>query len=160
MPWSSNPLAASNDREIGHVDAVVAEDLFRDAFAFAQSQAGGAAPGERQALQREERGDILIERAIIPELVGKIKNHIRLECLQLLAEQIEVIVDREVLRGMAKLFERGQHSAFGFAVFGLQGGAQVLIDGGLFHRIEQRQNFEQLSLHCSYLVRLNAPVNK
>ena len=107
MSWSRDSLAASNDREIGDVDAVVAEDLFRDAFAFAQSQAGGAAPGESQALQREERGDILIERAIIPELVCQIKNHIRLECLQLLPEQIQVIIDREVLRGMAKLFERG-----------------------------------------------------
>ena len=38
--------------------------------------------------------------------------------------------------------------------------AEVVIDRGGFHRIEQRQHFERFILHDRYFVRLNLPVNR
>jgi hypothetical protein len=158
-------FAARDDSKFRHVDAMVAENLFRDGLVFAERETGGAAAGERDAVHFKERNDVLIERAVVFELVGEVEHDVRLETIELLAQQIEVVEDREVFDRVAEFGERGEDVGLGFPIVGLQFGAEVLINGRRRDGVEQGEDFEFLSsqmygdgLH--YFVRLNLPVNK
>ena len=76
---------------------MVAEDFLRDALVLAKDETGRAAARERHAVHFEKRNDVLVERAVVLELVGQIENDVGLEALQLLAQQIEVVEDGEML---------------------------------------------------------------
>ena len=137
-------LAARDDDEIRNVNAMIAENLFRDAFVFAKSQTGRAATGEGHALHFEEGNDVLIERAVVLELVGQIENHVRREAFQFLPQQIEIIEDGEMLRGVAERAECGQDVGLGLPILRLHLRAQVLVDRGRRDGVEQGEDFEFL----------------
>jgi len=84
----------------------------------------------------------LIEGAVVLELVGEVENDIGLEALELLAQQIEIIEDGEVLRGVAELVERGEDVCLGLPVVGLQLGAQVLVERRGRDGVEEGEDFE------------------
>jgi hypothetical protein len=138
---STDSFAAPDHGKLGHVNPVIAEDFFGDAFVFAEGEAGGAASGERHALHFEERHDVLIEGAVVLKLVGQVENHVRLEALEFLAQEIQVIKNGQVLHGVTQLLEGGQDMGFRFPVIRLQLGGQILIDRGGGDRIEQGQHF-------------------
>ena len=58
-----NAFATRNDDEMRHMDAVIMQDFFRNAFVLAKGQTGRAAAGKRQTLHLEKRNDVLIEGA-------------------------------------------------------------------------------------------------
>ena len=91
-------LAARDDDEVRHVDAMIAEDFFRDAFVFAKDETGRAATGKGHALHFEKRNDVLVEPAVVLELVGEIENDVGREAFQFLPQQIEIVEDGEMLR--------------------------------------------------------------
>jgi len=107
----------------------------------------------------QERHDVLIERAVVIELVGKIENDIGLETLEFLIQQIEVVENGQVLGLMPQFAQRGQHIGFGLPVLSLQLGAQILIERRGRDGIEQGEYFE-FAFHSGYFVRLNLPVNR
>src|SRR5439155_25291209 len=49
-----NALAARNDHEVRHMDAVIVENLFRAPLVLAKGKTGRAAPGKRQVLHFEK----------------------------------------------------------------------------------------------------------
>jgi hypothetical protein len=90
----------------------------------------------------EKRGDVLIERAVVPELIGEIKNDVGLKGIKLLAQKVEVVEDREVLDGVPEFAKGGEDIGFGFPIFGLQFLAQVLINRRRRDGVEQGEDFE------------------
>ena len=75
-----------------------------------------------------------------------------------MAEQIEIVENGEMLDGVSELGQRGQHVCLGRPIHGFQQRAQILVERGRLHGIEQDEDIE-FPLH-SYFVRLNLPVNK
>ena len=78
----------------------------------------------------EEGDDVLVERAVVLELVGQVENHVGLEALQLLRQQVQVVENREVFRGVTEVAERRQDVRLRLPVVGLQLRAQVLVERG------------------------------
>src|SRR5438270_1795020 len=103
---AGNALTARNDDEVRNVDAVIMQNFFRDAFVFAKNESGRAATGEGDALHFEKGNDVLVEPAVILELVGEIKNYVGREVIQFLPDQIEVIKNGEVFCGVTERAER------------------------------------------------------
>src|SRR5439155_4623022 len=93
---TGNALTARDDDEVRNVDAVIMQNFFRDAFVFAKNESGRAATGEGDALHFEKGNDVLVEPAVVFELVGEIKNYIRRKVFQFLPHQIEVIKNGEM----------------------------------------------------------------
>ena len=124
----AHAFAARDDRELRHADAVVAENLLGDGLVLAERQAGRAAAGERHAVHFEERDDVLVEGAVVLELVGEVEDDVRLEALELLPQQVEVVEDGEVFDRVAEFGERGEDVGLGLPIVGLQLGAEVLVD--------------------------------
>ena len=110
------------------MDAMIAEDLLRNGFVLAQRQAGGAATGEWQAVHLQERDNVLVEGAVVVELIGQVEDDVGLEELEFLPEQIEVVENSEVVLLVAELVESGQDVGFGFAVFGFEVLGEVGVD--------------------------------
>ena len=137
-----DPARAGNDREIRHANPVIAEDLFRDPLVLAERQAGGAAPGERNALQFEKRGDVLVEGAVVFELVGQVEDDVRLELLDLLPDQIRVVEDRQVFGRAIQRLQSRQQVGLGLPIFGGQFAAQILVQRGGPDGVEQGEDFE------------------
>src|SRR4030095_11400879 len=137
-----NALAARNDDEVRNVDAMIMQNFFRDAFVFAKNESSRAATGEGDALHVEKRNNVLVEPAVVFELVGEVKNYIRPEGFQFLPQQVKIIKDGEMLFGIAKGVESAQDVCFGFPVLGFHLLAQVLIDGGRPDGVEKREDFE------------------
>src|SRR5688572_1319438 len=98
---------------------MIAENLFRDRLVFAKHQSTGPASGEWHAAHRKVRDDVLIEGAVVFELVRQVKNHIWRELLQLLLDQIEIIKDGEIFTGVTELAERVENVGFSFPIIGL-----------------------------------------
>ncbi len=103
---AGDALTARNDDEVRNVDAMIMQNFFRDAFVFAKNESGRAATGEGNALHFEKGNNVLVEPAVVFELVGEIKNYVRGEVLQFLPQQIKIIKDSEMLFGIAKGVER------------------------------------------------------
>src|SRR5438046_3200186 len=99
---AGNALAARNDDEVRNVDAVIMQNLFRDAFVFAKNETGRAATGEGDALHFEKGNYVLVEPAVVLELVGEIKNYVGREVIQFLPDQIAVINSGELFCGVAE----------------------------------------------------------
>src|SRR5207244_4844373 len=74
-----NALTARDDDEIRDVDAMIMQNFLRDALVFAENQTGRAATGKGDALHFQKGNDVLIEPAVILELIRQIKNHVRLK---------------------------------------------------------------------------------
>ena len=74
------------------------QDFFRDALVFAKDETGRAAAGKGHALHFEKRNDVLVEPAVVLELVGQIENDVGREGFQFLPQQIEIVEDGEMLR--------------------------------------------------------------
>ena len=129
-----------NDDEIRHVNTVIMQNFFRDALVFAENKTGRAATGEGHALHFEEGNDVLIEAAVILELIGQIENHVRLEGCQLLPQQIEIIKNGEMFCGVAEGSQRAQDVGLGFPILRLHFLAQVLIDRGRPDGVEQGED--------------------
>jgi len=70
----------------------------------------------------------LIERTVVLKLVGEVEDQVRREALQLLAQQVEIVKNHQVLGGVAEGAERRQDVGFGLPVLGLQLSRQVLVD--------------------------------
>src|SRR6476660_10299584 len=83
---ADNALAARDDDEIGNANAMIMQNFFRDAFVFAKNQTGRAATSEGHTLHFEKGNDVLIEPAVILELVGQIKNYVGREGFQFLPQ--------------------------------------------------------------------------
>ncbi len=132
---SRDPFAARNNDKGRRVNPVIAKNFFGNALVLAQSQPGAAATGERHSLHREKRNDVLIEGAIIFELIGEIENDVRLETLQFLAEQIQIVKDGKMFDGMA------ERTGFRFPIVRFQFRAQILINRGRRNRVKQREDF-------------------
>ena len=84
------------------MNVMIMENLFRNPLVLAQSQAGGAATRERQALHFKKRNDVLVEAGIVPELFHQIEKNVGRERLQFLPEQIDIVEDGEMLRVVAE----------------------------------------------------------
>src|SRR5437667_3929528 len=89
------------------MDAVIVENLFRDALVLAKRETGRAAAGKGQVLHFEKGNDVLVESGIVPELFDKVEKNIRRECLEFLPQKIDIIKDGEMLRRVSKRAERG-----------------------------------------------------
>ena len=94
---------------------------------------------------------MLIEAAIIFELVGQIENDVRVEAFQLLPEQIEVIEYGEMLGWMSQRAQSSEDVCFRLPVIGLHFLAQVLVDRGRPDRVEQSKDLD-LFLHVTWSV--------
>src|SRR5207247_6252813 len=99
---------------------MIVQNFFRDAFMLAKNQTGRAATGERHALHFEKGNDVLVEPAVVFELVGEVKNYVGGEVFQFLAHQIEVIKNSEMFRGVTKGAERPQDIRLGFPIRGFR----------------------------------------
>src|SRR6266567_3597351 len=106
LPGAGNALTARNDDEVRNVDAMIMQDFFRDPFVFAKNEPGRAATGKGHTLHFEKGNDVLVEAAVVLELVGEIENYVGREVFQFLAHQIEIIEDGEMFRGVTKGVER------------------------------------------------------
>jgi hypothetical protein len=135
-------FAAVDGDEFGGVDAVVAEDFFGDGFVFAEGESAGAAAGEGDAVHGEVGDDVLVEGAVVFELVGEVEDEVGLEFLEFLLDEVEVVEDGEVFGGVAELGEGGEDVAFGFAVVGLEVFGEVLVEGGGGAGVEEGEDFE------------------
>src|SRR6266496_2554739 len=81
LPRAPDPLTARDDKEIRHVNAMIMENLFRNAFVLAKRQAGRAAACKRQLLHFEKRNNVLIEPWLIFELFDEVEKNVRREGL-------------------------------------------------------------------------------
>src|SRR4029079_2561414 len=81
---ADNALAAWDDDKIRHANTMIMQNFFRDAFVFAKNEPGRAATGKGHTLHFEKGNDVLIESAVILELVGQIKNYVGREGFQFL----------------------------------------------------------------------------
>ena len=115
-------------------------------------------PVKRHALHLEKGNDVLVEAAVVLELIREVEENVRREGLQLLPEQIEIVENGEMFRGVTEGAERVQDVGLGFPILRLHLRAQILIDRRRSDRVEKREDFEFL-FHI-YLVRLNLPVNR
>src|SRR5690349_5888014 len=120
------------------------QNFFRDTLVFAKNKTGSAATGKWDALHFQKGNDVLIEAAVVLELIGQIKNHVRLESCQLLPQEIEIIENGEVLPGMAERAQRAQDIGLGFPILRFHFLAQVLVDLGRPDGVEKSENFEFL----------------
>ena len=123
---------------------MIMQNFFRDAFVFAKDQTGRAATGEGHALHFEKGNDVLVEPAVVFELVGQIKNYVRREVFQFLPQQIEIVENGEMFRGVTERAERTQDVCLSFPILGLHLLAQVLIDRGRPDGVEKGEDFEFL----------------
>ena len=117
---------------------------------LAKRKTGRTATGEGHAVHFEERNDVLVEGAIVFELIRQVENDIRLEAFQLLPQQIEIVENRLVLRRVAKFTEGFENICLRLPFHGLQLRAEILVERGADHRVEQREDFE-LSFHGNML---------
>ena len=120
LPRPRNALSARDDDEVRSVNAMIAEDFFRDALVFAKRQTGRAAASKRHALHFEKRDNVLIESAVVLELVGEVEKNVRRERLQFLPEQIEIVEDGEMLGRVTERPERAEDVRLGFPILRLQ----------------------------------------
>ena len=84
---------------------------------------------------------MLIERAVVLELIRQVENHVRLERLQLLLQHVEVVEDGKMLRGVAELAQRVEDVGFRLPIVRLQLRAQVLIERRRSDGVEERKDF-------------------
>ena len=103
---AGNALAARNDDEVRNVDAVIMQNLFRDAFVFAKNETGRAATGEGDALHFEKGNYVLVEPAVVLELIRQIEYYVGGEVFEFLPHQIEIIENGEVFCGVTERAER------------------------------------------------------
>ncbi len=144
-------LAARDDDEVRGVNAVIAEDLFRDALVLAKDQPGRAATGKGDALHLEQGHDVLVEAAVVFKLIGKVKKDVGGEALQFLAEKVQVIEDGEMLRRVTEHPERLEHVRLGFPIGRRQLRRQILVDRGRSDGVEKSEDFE-FFLHVTWCV--------
>ena len=137
-------LTARDDDEVRGVDAMIAEDFFRDALVLAQNETGRPAAGKGHALHLENGDDVLVESAVVLELVGEVEKNVRRERFQLLPEQIEIVEDGEMLRRVTERAERVQDVRLGLPILRLHLRAQVLVDRGRTDGVEKGEDFEFL----------------
>ena len=78
----------------------------------------------------KKRDDVLIEGAVVFELIGEVEDHVRLEALQFLPQQIEVVEDGEMRRFMTKFTKRGEDVRLGLTILGPQLGPHILVERG------------------------------
>src|SRR5437868_11045187 len=116
---ADNALTARDDDEIGNVDAMIMQNFFRDPFVFAKNESGRAATGKGHTLHFEKGNDVLVEAAVILELVGEIENYVGREVIQFLPDQIEIIKNGEVFCGVTERAERTQDVGFGLPILSL-----------------------------------------
>ena len=94
---------------------------------FAKGQPGRAAAGERQALHLQKRNNVLVEFRLVPELFDQIEEDIGRERLQFLPQQIDIIIDRQMLRSVAQSAERVHHIRLGLPLFRFQFVTEILV---------------------------------
>ena len=111
---------------------------------FAQGQASRAAAGERHVLKFEKRNDVLVEGAVVLELVGQVKDEIGLKRPHFLPDEAGVIKDRQVFGGATERLQRFEHVGFGLPVFGLEFFAQILVERRGTDGVEQGKDVEFL----------------
>src|SRR6185369_1086478 len=118
----------------------------------------GAAAGEGQPVHFQEGNDVLIESAVLFELVREVENDFRLKALELLTQQFQVVEDGEVFVRVTEFAQRRHDIALGLPALGLEVRSQIFIDAETFSGSEQGQDFEFFLQ--GYFVRLNLPVNR
>jgi hypothetical protein len=134
--------AAWEDGEVGDADAVIAEYFFGDALVFGEEEAGGTAAGEGYADEFEERGDVLIEPAVIAELVGEVEDDVGFETVEFIAEDVSIVEDGLVLDGPLEGLDGLENVGFGGPIGGLEFGGEVLIRGGGPGGVEEGEDSE------------------
>jgi hypothetical protein len=112
-------FAAGDGDEFGCVDAVIAENFFGDGFVFTKSKSAGATACKRHIVHGPKGDNILVEAAVVFELVGEVEDDVGLELLDFLLDEIEVVEDGEVFGGIAELGEGVEDVGFGFAIWDL-----------------------------------------
>ena len=117
-------------------DSVMGENFFRDPFVFAKGEPGRTATGERRALHLEQRNDVLVEAGIVFELLDQVEKNLWLKRFHFLPDKIDIVVNREMLRGVTDLVERGHNVRFRLPILGLQFLAQIGVDRRRSHAIE------------------------
>ena len=78
-----------------------------------------AAAREGHAVELEERDDVLVEGAVVLELVREVEDHVRLEALQLLAQQVEVVKNGDMPGRVPQTPQGGKDVRLRPPVFGL-----------------------------------------
>ena len=101
-------------------------------------------PVKGTLLHLEKRNNVLVEPAVVLELIGQIENDVGGEGFQFLPEQIEIVEDGEMLRRVTQLAERRQDVCLGFPILRLHLLAQVLVDRRGTDGVEKREDFEFL----------------
>jgi hypothetical protein len=139
-----NAAAPGNDGEGGDTNAMITEDFLGDALVFGEEQSGGPATGERDADEFEERDDVLIEPAVVAELIGEIEHNIRLEPVDLVAEDLGIVEDCLMLDHPAKGLHGLEHIGFGRPIRGGQLSAQVLVGRGRLRGVEKGEDIDFL----------------
>jgi glycerol-3-phosphate cytidylyltransferase-like family protein len=126
---------------------MIAEDFLGNAFVFAERQTGRSAARERHVVEFEERNDVLVESAVVFELVRQVENQVRLKALEFLADEVGIIEYGQVVRDAAQLLQRLEHIGLGLPILRLQFVAEVLIQRRRTNRVEQGEDFQFL-LHA------------
>src|SRR5437667_8701967 len=144
LPGPCDALAARNDHEVRHMDAVIVENLFRDTLVLAKSKTSRATAGKGKVLHFEKGNDVLIESGIVLELFDQVEKNIGREGFQFLPEKIDIVKNGEMLRRVAKRAERGHDVRLSLPILRFHFLAEVLIDGGGTCAVEKDEDFEFL----------------
>ena len=111
MRGNCEPLRAAHgaadleDGELRHRNAVVGEQLLGEALVARQQQAAGIAAGVRDAQQLEVADDVLIEDRDVVEVLEQVEDDVRLEVVDRLAHDAEIVADAEVVHLVAGLLQ-------------------------------------------------------
>src|SRR5689334_25415714 len=106
---------------------MVMQNFLRDALVFAENETSRAATCKRHSLHFQEGNDVLVEPAVVLELISQIKNHVGREGCQFLAEQIEIMENGEMFLGMTEGWQGVQEVGLVFQIFLLIFFTQVLL---------------------------------
>ena len=104
--------AAAEDFALGHRDAVVGEQLFRQRLVAREQQAARIAAGVGQLQQLQVADDVLVEDRDVVEPLEEIERDVRLPVRRRPADVAQVVVHAESLHFVAHGGERRNHVVF------------------------------------------------
>src|SRR5262245_60020207 len=105
--------AHAEDGELGHRDAMVGQQLLRDALVARQHEAARVAAGVRHAEQLEVADDVLVVDRDVVEVLEQVEHRLRLELVQGVADHAQVAAHPEALHLVPQLPERADDVELG-----------------------------------------------
>ena len=144
--------------KFGRVDAMIAEDLFRDALVLAKDRPVEPQPVKGTPCISRNETMFWSKPRLFLNWSARLKMTSGAKLCSFCRSRSRSSKIARCSVGMAECAERGHDVGLGLPVLGLQLRAQVLIDRRRRDGVEEGEDFEFL-LHV-YFVRLNLPVKR